>query len=33
MDFNSIAGTGLAVDIDETLSWTIGFLIEEMLTV
>lgn len=29
-NFNSIIGTGLAVDIDETLSWTIGYWIEEM---
>ena len=27
---NSIIVTGLAVDIDETLSWTIGYLVEEM---
>lgn len=30
MDLNSITGTGLAVDIDETLSWTVGYWIEEM---
>ena len=29
-NFNSIIGKGLAVDIDETLSWTIGYWIEEM---
>jgi len=29
-NFESIIGTGLAVDIDETLSWTIGYWIEEM---
>ena len=29
-NFNSIIGTGLAVDIDETLSWTIGYWVEEM---
>lgn len=29
-NLNSVIGTGLAVDIDETLSWTIGYWVEEM---
>lgn len=29
-DYNFITEAGLAVDIDETLSWTIGYWIEEM---